>query len=250
MITTASEMKNRFGQFLKHVVEKNGEVIVTKNNERVARLVPYVTDIDKYFTIRENAVDYEYDRMTISYEEFMEIYEKSDSRMEYINGQIYLMSSPDMAHQAILGNLYSLFKEYFKEKKCKPFIAPLDIHFRKKDIRDPDVMQPDMVVICDLADHIDQKRKYTGTPALTLEILSSGTRSKDMVFKLNTFMMSGVSEYWLVDPKNKRIAIYGFSNCQIDGMEFYKAGEIARSIIFEGLSADVGLLFDDEAMWS
>ncbi len=250
MITTASEMKNRFGQFLKHVVEKNGEVIVTKNNERVARLVPYITDIDRYFTIRENAVDYEYDRLTVSYEEFMEIYEKSDSRMEYINGQIYVLSSPDIAHQAILGNLHILFKDYFKGKKCRPFIAPLDIHFRKKDISDPDVMQPDLVVISDLADHIDHKRRYTGTPVLVVEILSTSTRSKDMVYKLNTFMMSGVSEYWMADPDNKRIAIYNFANYQIDRMEIYKTGDIARSVSFEGLSADVGLLFDDEAMWS
>ncbi len=250
MITTASEMKNRFGQFLKHVVEENGEVIITKNNERVARLVPYVTDIDRYFTIRENVVDYEYDRLTVSYEEFMEIYEKSDSRMEYINGQIYVLSSPDIAHQAILGNLYILFKDYFKGNKCRPFIAPLDIHFRKKDIRDPDVMQPDLVVICDLADHIDNKRRYTGTPVLVLEILSPSTRSKDMVYKLNTFMMSGVSEYWMADPDNKRITIYSFADYQIDRMDVYKTGEIARSMIFEGLSADVGLLFDDETMWS
>lgn len=245
MFATASEMKNNFGQYLKHVTEENGEVIITKNNIRVARLVPYVSDIEKYYTVRENAVNYDYDRKTVSYEEFMEIYSKSNARMEFLNGEIYIMSSPDVDHQGMLGNLYVIFKEFFKGKKCRPFIAPFDVHFHKKDIKDPDVLQPDLIVLCDLENSINERRRYTGTPSLTLEILSSSTRSRDMVYKLNTFMTSGVSEYWIVDIDNKRITIYSFSDYQVDNMEVYRAGEIARSINFEGLEADIKSLFDE-----
>lgn len=245
MFATASEMKNNFGQYLKYVMDEDGEVIVTKNNVRVARLVPFVSDIEKYYTVRENAVNYDYIKKTVSYEEFMEIYEKSNARMEFLNGEIYIMSSPDVDHQDILGNLHVIFKEFFRGKKCKPFIAPFDVHFRKRDIKDPDVLQPDLIVLCDLENNINEKRRYTGTPSLTLEILSSDTRSRDMVYKLNTYMTSGVSEYWIIDIDNKRITIYTFVDCQVDRMEVYKAGEIARSICFEGLEADVELLFED-----
>lgn len=245
MFATASEIKNNFGKYLKHVTEEDGEIIITKNNVRVARLVPYVSDIEKYFTIRENAVNYDYDRKTVSYEEFMEIYEKSNARMEFINGEIFIMESPNIYHQSVLGNLHVLFKEYFKGKKCRPFIAPFDVHFRKKDIKDPDVMQPDLIVLCDLENNINERGRYLGTPTLTLEILSSSTRSIDMVYKLNTFMTSGVSEYWIVDPDNQRITIYNFVDYQVDKMEVYKIGEIAGSVFFEGLSVDVKSLFDE-----
>jgi Uma2 family endonuclease len=175
----------------------------------------------------------------------MEIYSKSNARMEFLNGEIHIMSSPDIDHQSILGNLYMLFKEFFKGKKCKPFFAPFDVHFWKKDIKDPDVLQPDLIVLCDLEDNINEKRGYTGTPALTVEILSSSTRTRDMVYKLNTFMTSGVSEYWIVDIENQRITIFDFIERQIDKMEVYKIGEVARSVYFEGLDADVKLLFDE-----
>ena len=66
-----------------------------------------------------------------------------------------------------------------------------------------------------------------------------------MVYKLHTFMTSGVSEYWIVDHDNQRITIYYFIDYQVDKMEVYKKNEIAGSAIFEGLSVDVGLLFDD-----
>src|SRR5689334_1627628 len=102
MFATASDMKNNFGQYLKHVMDEDDEIIITKNNVRVARLVPYVSDIEKYFTIRENAVNYDYNKKTVSYEEFMEIYEKSNARMEFINGEIIIMDSPSFFHQSLL----------------------------------------------------------------------------------------------------------------------------------------------------
>ncbi|NSW90840.1 MAG: type II toxin-antitoxin system Phd/YefM family antitoxin [Firmicutes bacterium] len=245
MIATASEMRNNFSHYLTKVTDENEEIIITKNNIRVARLVPYVSDIEKYFTVRENAVNYDYHRKTVSYEEFMEIYENSNTRMEFINGEIFIMSSPNFFHQAILGDLHVLFKEYFKGKECRPIIAPFDVHFKKKDIKDPDVMQPDLIVLCDLENNINEKGRYTGTPTLTLEILSPATRSIDMVYKLNTFMTSGVSEYWLVDPDNQMITIYTFANYQIDKVEVYKKDEIAKSEIFGGLSVEVKLLFEE-----
>lgn len=245
MFASASEMKNNFGQYLKHVTDENGEVIITKNNLRVARLVPYVSDIEKYFTVRENAAAYEYSRKTVSYDEFMEIYEKSDLRMEFINGEIYILSSPNIFHQAILGNLHVVFKEFFKGKKCRTFLAPFDVHFRKKDIDVPDVMQPDLIVLCDMENNINEKGRYMGTPTLTLEILSRSTRSKDMVIKLNTFLNSGVVEYWIVDPDKKRITVYNFIDHQIDKMEIYKEGDTIRSSAFEGFSVDIAALFEE-----
>lgn len=245
MFASASEMKNSFGQYLKHVTDESGEVIITKNNVRVARLVPYVSDIEQYYTVKENALQYEYNKKTVSYLEFMEIYEKSNARMEFINGEIYILSSPNIYHQEILGNLYVLFKEFFKGKKCKPYLAPFDVHFRKKDIKDPDVMQPDLIVLCDMENNINEKGRYMGTPALTLEILSSSTRSIDMVYKLNTFMTSGVKEYWIVDTDNKWITVYNFIDLKVDRMDIFKTGDVLHSQEFEGFSVDVKELFDE-----
>ena len=58
----------------------------------------------------------------------------------------------------------------------------------------PDVMLPDLLVRCDASEKTNDKGRYKGIPALTLEILSPGTRSIDRVCKLNTFMMSGDAE--------------------------------------------------------
>ena len=241
---TATELKKNFGIYMSYV-QKQTDVVITKNGRKIARLTPYVTDIEQYFTVRENALDYQYGGKKVSYEEFMVINEKSTLRMELINGEIHLMGSPNINHQEILGRLYLIYVSYFKGKKCRIFLAPFDVHFKKKDIKEPDVMQPDILVACDLENNVNDKGKYMGTPTLVIEILSESSRSKDMVDKLNTYMLSGVEEYWIIDTRQKSIMIYGFTECGIDMLKTFEKGEMAESLVFKGLSVDVEGLFSN-----
>jgi len=242
IVITATELKQNLGKYLDYVEQQN-DVVITKNGNKIARLTPYVTDIEQYFLVRERALDYQYGGKKVSYEEFMEINEKSTQRMEFINGEIYLLASPDMRHQEILGVLHIIFTEYFKGKKCRAFLAPFDVHFRKKDIKTPDVMQPDLLVACDLEGNVNEKGKYMGTPSLVVEILSDSTRSKDIIDKLNTYMLSGIKEYWVIDPRQENIMIYAFNDYEIDKIRTFEKGEVARSFIFDGLAADVENLY-------
>ena len=179
--------------------------------------------------MKEEATDYQYGGKKVSYDEFMEIYEKSNLRMEFINGEIFLLASPEAYHQEISGNLHLLFAKYLKDKKCKVYYAPFDVHFRKKDFKEPDVMQPDLLIACDTENTINEKGRYMGTPTLVVEILSPSTRSKDMVDKLNTYMLSGVREYWIVDPKRKIILIYGFKDLEIDDFRNFIVTDTLKS---------------------
>ena len=231
---TATELKNNLGMYLDYVIEDN-EVIITKNGKKAVRLTPYITDYDRYFLMKEKALDYQYGSKKVSYEEYMEIYEKSDLRMEFINGEIVLLSSPNTTHQEISGNLFSEIREYLKGKSCKVFYAPFDVHFRKEGFKDPDVMQPDLIVACDVAETTNEKGRYMGTPVLVVEILSPSTRSKDMVDKLNTFMISGVRECWIVDPDQGTILVYGFKDLDIDHFMTYRKQETIRSYWFSDL---------------
>jgi prevent-host-death family protein len=243
VVITATELKQNLGKYMDYVEQQN-DVVITKNGNKIARLTPYVTDIEQYFTVRENALDYQYGGKKVSYEEFMEIYEKSTLRMELINGEIYLLSSPSIGHQEILGRMHLIFNEYFKGKKCRVFLAPFDVHFKKKDLKEPDVMQPDVLVACDLENNVTGKGKYMGTPILVIEILSDSTRNKDMIDKLNTYRLSGVKEYWIIDQKQENILVYGFDNHEIDKYKTFEKGDIAKSLVFNGLSADVENLFN------
>lgn len=239
---TATELKNNLGKYLDYVCEDH-EVVITKNGKKAIRLTPYLTDVERYFTVKEHALDYQYGGKKVSYEEFMEIYQNSELRMEFINGEIVLLSSPSSFHQDIVGNIFVEFRKFLKGMPCKAFIAPFDVHFHKKDIRDPDVCQPDILIACDHEKTIDEKERYMGTPTLVVEIISNGTRKKDMVDKLNSYMTSGVSEYWVVDPKNKTVLVYGFENYTISAFETFKNDDIIQSLYFKDLKMIISDVF-------
>jgi|SRR5690554_902565 len=242
VVITATELKQNLGKYLEYVEQQN-DVVITKNGKKIARLTPYITDIEQYYLVRERALDYQYGGKKVSYEEFMEIYEESTLRMEFINGEIYLLSSPTIGHQEILGRLYLIFSEFFKNKKCRVFLAPFDVHFKKQEIKEPDVMQPDLLVACDLENNVTENGRYMGTPSLVVEILSKSTRTKDMIDKLNTYRLSGVREYWIVDGKQENIMVYNFVECEIDKYKTYEKGAVAVSLVFPGLSTNIEDLF-------
>jgi prevent-host-death family protein len=241
-VVTATELKSNLGKYLDYVCEDH-EVVITKNGKKAIRLTPYITDVERYFTVKERALDYQYGGKKVSYEEFMEIYEKSDLRMEFINGEIVLISSPNSFHQDIVGNMFTQFRNYLQGKRCKVFLAPFDVHFYKQGIKDPDVMQPDLLIACDHEKTINVNGRYMGTPSLVVEILSAGTRTKDMVDKLNTYMTSGVREYWLVDPVYRTVLVYGFKDYNIDSFVTFKNDEIVSSYFFEKLTAPLQEIF-------
>lgn len=242
-IITATELKKNLGKYLDYVNNDN-EVVITKNGKKAIRLAPYITEIERYFTVKEKTLDYEYGGKKVSYKEFMEIYENSDLRMEYINGEIIIMGSPNTFHQDISGNLYTLLRNYLKGKPCKVFYAPFDVHFLKKNFKIPDVMQPDLLIACDLENNVNENGRYMGTPTLVVEILSPSTRSRDMVDKLNIYMLSGVKEFWVVNPKDKAVIVYGFKDTQIDIYKPYRKDEIVKSYWFEQLEVPLKDVFE------
>lgn len=241
-VVTATELKQNFGKYMARV-EEQCDVVITKNGTKAARLTPYVTDLDQYLLVRERALDYQYSGRKVSFAEYSEISGKSELRLEYISGEIYVLASPSITHQRILGQLHLTFSGHFKGHECEVFVAPFDVHFYKKDIDDPDVCQPDLLVVCDLQGNVTDEDRYAGTPTLVVEILSGSTRAKDMIDKLNTYRLAGVAEYWIVDPKQANIIVYGFEDREIDRYKIYERGTLAQSFFFMGLNAPIDELF-------
>ncbi|WP_245628164.1 Uma2 family endonuclease [Shouchella shacheensis] len=179
----------------------------------------------------------------VTYEEFMELTEESEQRFELIDGVTYNLASPSYKHQHAVSELHGPFYNWFKGTPCMPLTSPFDVTFFKKE-NNICVVQPDIVVICD-KDNVDERDKYRGTPTLVVEVLSSSTRSKDMLKKLELYQQCGVKEYWIVDPINEHMLIYLLEDNDIINNKTYSkhARQTARSDVFEGLEADLQEVF-------
>lgn len=241
MRVNTTDLQNAFGKYLS-LVEKE-DIIVVKNGKSVAKLTRY-TEPD-FFLVHEEAKEYRTTRKA-SYEEYMALVESSDQRYELIDGEIYLLASPKVNHQMVVNEISGHFYNFFRGKKCRPLTAPLDVRlygFATKFEEDPNVVQPDVVVICDL-DKINSDNKYEGVPTLVVEVLSPSTKGKDMVLKLNLYMKSGVAEYWVVDLEQKSLTQYAFSpERDLSKVIAFREGDTISSTAFPGLEIPIVQIF-------
>ncbi len=131
---------------------------------------------------------------------------------ELIRGRIFKMSpAPGSLHQKISGELFRQLANFLKGKQCQVFSAPFDVRIPASSEKKADhdiitVVQPDLCVICDPS--MIDARGCIGPPDWIIEILSSGTSSKDLREKFDVYEDAGVKEYWVVHPQEQTLLIY------------------------------------------
>ena len=142
----------------------------------------------------------------ISYAELLEF--DDEKRYELIDGVPYLMASPRVSHQDILFEIGYQLKTYLKGKKCRAFIAPLDVKLsgEKDNKKEFNVVQPDIMVVCD-QNKITEKN-IQGAPDLAIEITSPNNPAHDKLVKLNLYQKFGVKEYWIVSLEEQIISVF------------------------------------------
>lgn len=145
----------------------------------------------------------------ISYADLLKF--DDDKRYELIDGVPYLMASPSVAHQEIVGEIYYQLKTYLKGKKCRVFISPLDVKLSGAidNNEEFNVVQPDIMVVCD-KDKITEKN-IVGAPDLAIEILSPSNIRHDRMRKLKLYQKFGVREYWMVSIEEQNIMVLTLS---------------------------------------
>ncbi|NLN64038.1 MAG: type II toxin-antitoxin system Phd/YefM family antitoxin [Clostridiaceae bacterium] len=237
MEITSTEAQNNFGRYLKLAAWE--DIIVTKNGKRVVVIKSYNREVGSH-SVSEQANAYQ---RKISYQEFIKLSDTSDNRYEYIDGEVYLMSSPSYDHQRIIVEVLSIMYQWFRGKKCSPLTSPFDVTLHRLGDQDNiNIVQPDILIICDTS-KINSKGRYTGVPSLVVEVLSESEVNKDMVKKLDLYSESGISEYWIVNPTKQEVYLYHFKDYKVSQYQLCKATDIAESFLFKGLAVPVEHIF-------
>ncbi len=233
MEATSTEVQNNFGAYLKYAHYE--KVYITRNGISVA-----VLGAADPPTAAEERPAYGENKPKLSLDEFLDLVSKSDKRYEYIGGEVILSASPSFQHQRIVVALVSLLQERLEKRPCKTVAAPFDVSLQTGDLIN--VVQPDVVVICDL-ENINEQGRYSGIPTILVEVLSESSRSHDMIKKLELYRAGGVKEYWIVNPFAEEIYIYTFEDFDIADYRVYSRDAQLSSSALEGLEIAVGQLF-------
>ncbi|MCL2095715.1 MAG: Uma2 family endonuclease [Oscillospiraceae bacterium] len=124
-----------------------------------------------------------------------------ETRMEILNGKIYLMAGTSANHNYVFGNILNIFMNFLKGKKCQVFGENMKVIFDEDN-----KVLPDLKIVCDPSKI--KKNAIEGAPDLIVEILSPRTQTRDMTEKKDLYEKHGVKEYWIVDTNWKTIKVY------------------------------------------
>lgn len=160
-----------------------------------------------------------------------------DQRWEIIGGDAYLMSSPTTRHQRVIGELHAAMHSHFRVKSCQLFLSPMDVV-----LSDEDVVQPDLLVVCD--PQRVQRTHIAGAPTLVVEVLSESSTSRDRLLKLDLYARTGVKEYWIVTPWPSLVEILVLEGNRYVVHKVFGKEQTLVSATFPDLKIDLAGVFD------
>jgi Uma2 family endonuclease len=118
---------------------------------------------------------------------------------ELFDGVLVVSAAPNVLHQRMAQACYRALHAACPAH-LETFIAPLDFQPNRRRSFQPDVLvaRRDSLGV----------RNLTVAPVLAVEVLSAGTRSKDLIFKREMYASSGVQAYWVLDPEDVSLVAY------------------------------------------
>ena len=123
---------------------------------------------------------------------------------QLINDTIVISPAPLVIHQSISRNVFRIIdRKVVADALGEAFFSPIDVYLNRKN-----AYQPDIVFISNERKEIIKETGIYGAPDLVVEILSKGNAAYDKGAKKDVYELTGVKEYWLISPANKRC--YGF----------------------------------------
>ena len=160
-----------------------------------------------------------------NYQDYLQLPE--DKRYEIIDGDLFMVPSPNERHQHVLSNIFYVLFDYVRKNKLGTvYCAPFDILFSEEDI-----VQPDIIFVSNKNKKIITKDNIQGAPDLLVEILSPSTSKRDIGIKKKLYARHGVREYWIIDPEREMVDVFSLKGREFESKRYGVQDCLSSSVI-------------------
>jgi Uma2 family endonuclease len=175
-----------------------------------------------------------------TYHDYVQLPE--DNRYEILDGELFVVPAPNTRHQRISKRLEIALIRQVEEKGLGEILhAPYDVILSEEN-----VAQPDIILIRKERCAIIGELNIHGAPDLVVEILSPGTRTKDLEIKRKIYAAYGVQEYWIVDPEAATVEVLALTDSGYMNAGIYDASQCLSSPLLPELNLPLSEIFARE----
>lgn len=128
-------------------------------------------------------------------QEYLIIERKAESRSEYYQGEMSLMSGASRKHNLIVGNIYACLHQQLRQRDCEVYASDMRVCVTPSGL----YTYPDVIVVCGMPEFEDEEVDTLLNPTVVIEVLSRSTRNYDRGDKFEHFRaLPSVLDYLLV----------------------------------------------------
>lgn len=176
----------------------------------------------------------------VTFEEYLE-WDSESGYVEWVDGEIEIMPNPSLKHQEIICFLSFLLNGYNAKNDLgkivpAPFAMKLAAISRGRE--------PDILFVSKERESLFEKNYLNGAADVAIEIISPGTGRKDRGDKYFEYEVSGIKEYWLIDPERQHAEFY-----QLGEDRLYHTMSLAEDNIFRS-TVITGFWFRVNWLWN
>ena len=171
---------------------------------------------------------------TWSEEEYLAL--PTNQLVEYADGCLEVLPMPTTLHQWIVLHLCRLLDDFASARGLGVALpAPLRVQLWADKFREPDI------VFMRSQNRRRAGNEFWEAADLVMEVLSDAPddRRRDLVTKRREYARAGISEYWIVDPKERLITVLRRQGQKYIVHGTFKTGQTARSYLLAGFAVDV-----------
>ncbi len=159
-------------------------------------------------------------------------------RYEVLEGVLSVSPAPSVQHQRLVKRLQRLLMRAEEAGAGEWFPAPLDVVLSQHN-----VVEPDLLFVAQGRLGIVTADNVQGAPDLVVEIISAGSRKRDVITKQHMYERHGVPFYWLVDPEEETLRVLELKDGAYGEPIALKAGQQLGCALFPGITQAVAELF-------
>jgi Uma2 family endonuclease len=141
----------------------------------------------------------------VSYEEYLALEARSETKHEYVRGEVVAMAGGTPEHAALAMAMGIALGSALRGRPCRVYSSDLRVRVPETDL----ATYPDLAVVCGRLETAPDDADAATNPTLIVEVLSDRTESHDRGAKFAHYRrLPSLREYVLVSQSEPRIEVY------------------------------------------
>ncbi len=169
----------------------------------------------------------------MSIEEFLDFVESSEQLYEYIDGELYPMTTPTFRHNIIGSNIAFSLRTLLAGSNCQ--VLGMGQGVRAGETR---LLIPDVCVVCE-APLLEADTRILLNPILVVEVTSPSSIDRDRVMKRDYYGdVASIQAYLVVDQHRALVELYTRSET---GWHLQRFSDLGDEVPLEALDCSLAL---------